>query len=151
MPTDFIRAPRSISLSTGMFSKQDSPYKLSFRKYLKQQNMIKNNVVKLKIRWYPSACKSSHPHTFHPISHSLTFLRMLSFEFETVPETKKQEHAIWNPGPNLPIPINNMQLETPVLTDQHLSGYYCCHTKLSGPILAHLKKGGKMITVTEWN
>lgn len=34
IPTDFILAPRSDWLSTGIFSKQASPYRLFFRKYL---------------------------------------------------------------------------------------------------------------------
>jgi len=37
IPTDFILAPRSDWLSTGMFSKHARPYKLFLRKYLQTE------------------------------------------------------------------------------------------------------------------
>jgi len=46
MPTDFILAPLSISLSTCIFSKQAKPYKLSLRKYLKhKKNVLNDNLL----------------------------------------------------------------------------------------------------------
>jgi len=38
MPTDFILAPRSVRLSTGMFSKHARPNLLCFLKYLSARN-----------------------------------------------------------------------------------------------------------------
>ena len=51
IPTDFILAPRSIRLSTGMFSKHARPNLLCFLKYLSARNVA--NYIQLHITCIP--------------------------------------------------------------------------------------------------
>jgi len=53
IPTDFILAPRSIRLSTGMFSKHARPNLLCFLKYLSARNAanyIQSHIICILLR-----------------------------------------------------------------------------------------------------